>query len=215
MHFDGPSMSSRNFSLFLVLSTDVFNYCTVGTRCGCFPPAASSLIFAPIAACSCFSTAVIFAWISSSSTCLQVSIVIWAPGCVDVSFNWSTIPSTSWSCSCILVSVSSKTVTRAHVSSLSRAGMVSIVLFICSSCFVAYSSKYCIRSWKLCTILSSWAVLSYMAICSSVCCCLSVISCFMLFSSSCCCLANWFRIWVCSDASVLRSWLSCYTCSAS
>jgi hypothetical protein len=45
------------------------------------------LIFAPIAAWSCFSTAVIFAWISSNSTCLHVSIVIWAPGCVDVSFS--------------------------------------------------------------------------------------------------------------------------------
>jgi hypothetical protein len=80
-------MSSKNFNLFLVLSTDVFNYCTVGTRCCCFPPAVSSLIFAPIAAWSCFSTAVIFAWISSNSTCLHVSIVIWAPGCVDVSFS--------------------------------------------------------------------------------------------------------------------------------
>jgi hypothetical protein len=87
VHLDWPSMSSKNFNLFLVLSTDVFNYCTVGTRCGCFPPAASSFIFAPIAAWSCFSTAVIFSWISAISTCLQVSIVIWAPGCVDVSFN--------------------------------------------------------------------------------------------------------------------------------
>jgi hypothetical protein len=76
VHLDWPSMSSKNFNRLRVLSTEVFNYCTVGTRCGYFPPAASSLIFAPIAAWSCFSTAVIFSCSLSTSTCLQVSIVI-------------------------------------------------------------------------------------------------------------------------------------------
>ncbi len=87
VHLDWPSMSSKNFNRLRVLSTEVFNYCTVGTRCGYFPPAASSLIFDPIAAWSCFSTAVIFSCSLSTSTCLQVSIVIWAPGWVDVLFN--------------------------------------------------------------------------------------------------------------------------------
>jgi hypothetical protein len=140
--------------------------------------------------------------------------VIWAPGWVDESFSWSTIPSTSWSCSYILVSVSSMTVMRAHVSSFSRAGMVSIVLCICSSCYMAWSSKYCTRSVRLCTILSNCAVFSYKATLSFAWCILSVSSCYNRSSIDCCCLANWLRIWVSPDASVVRSCLSFVTYSA-
>jgi hypothetical protein len=107
------------------------------------------------------------------------------------------------------------TVMRASVSSFSRAGMVSIVLCICISCYIAWSSKYCTRSVRLCTILSSWAVRSYKVTFSVDRCILSSSSCFILFSSSFCCCASWFNIWVCSDASVVTSWLNFLTYSAS
>jgi hypothetical protein len=86
VHLDGPSISSRDLRRFLVLSTDVESYYTVGTRCS-FPPVTSDFIFAPMAACSYFSIALIFSCILSRSSLLYVSTTICAPGYVDVSLS--------------------------------------------------------------------------------------------------------------------------------
>ena len=62
-----------------------------GMRHGVLLPVVSSLCFSPMAACSCFSTAVILA----SSTVMVFGEVVLAAGYVEESFNCCTMSSTS------------------------------------------------------------------------------------------------------------------------
>ena len=76
-------MSSMFFILFLAPSTYVFSWCMEGMRHGVLLPVVSSLCFSPMAACSCFSTAVILA----SNSAMDFGEVVVVAGCVEVSFS--------------------------------------------------------------------------------------------------------------------------------
>jgi hypothetical protein len=82
-----PSISSRFFSLLRKPSTDRNKECTVGVL-SLKSPCALALCFAPIAACSCFSTATICFFSS------YISFVGAFVGWVSQEFNYSTISST-------------------------------------------------------------------------------------------------------------------------
>jgi hypothetical protein len=95
-HLDVPSMSSKFFSLFLFLSTELLSSCNVGRRHNSsFSPFMLALCLAPNAAWSYFSMAAIYS--SSPSTTFEdiLNPVAYAAGCVEVSFSYATMLSTS------------------------------------------------------------------------------------------------------------------------
>ncbi len=97
-----PSISSRFRSLFLNASRDRNCWYTDGVlSLSDGSPVLLSLCFAPIAAWSCFSTDCNFSvsFFISGYGAIVYSFLVY--GCVDVSFNWSTMPSTSYNRSSI------------------------------------------------------------------------------------------------------------------
>ena len=89
-NFDSPSTSSNNFSLFLWRSTELVSSCNV---VGPSAPVILALWRSPKAACSYFSTAAIFSY---TANLLVVDLAV-AAGCVELSFSYSTMSSTSCS----------------------------------------------------------------------------------------------------------------------
>jgi hypothetical protein len=102
VHLDVPSTSSTHLSLFLYLSSELFISCNVGRLfTNVFSPVRHALCLSPNAACSCFSTAFIF------SCRVVVVAVACAAGCVEVSFSYDTVVSTSSSLDSTALSFSS------------------------------------------------------------------------------------------------------------
>ena len=96
VHFVAPSISSRFRSLFLNASRDRNYWYTEGVLSfSDGSPVLLSLCLAPTAAWSCFSTDYIFSVSFFRSGLLLAGWLFCCYGCVDVSFNCSTIPSTS------------------------------------------------------------------------------------------------------------------------
>jgi hypothetical protein len=130
-----------------------------GILLGSVFPFISALCFAPRAASSYFSTATIL----SSNSCIPWGAALFlspcASICVDGSFNYSTISSTSFSLTrnlCILVSISS----MAFVICVMSCVFVDLVarLVFCSGWFVL-SSAFVILSTKSATTPSRWTIL--------------------------------------------------------
>jgi hypothetical protein len=102
VHFVAPSISSRFRSLFLNASSDRNYWYTEGVLSfSDGSPVLLSRCFAPTAAWSCFSTDCTFSVSFFISSYGAIGYSFLGYGCVDVSFNWSTMPSTSYNRSSI------------------------------------------------------------------------------------------------------------------
>jgi hypothetical protein len=135
-HLDVPSTSSTHFSLFLYLSSELFISYSVGRLLtNVFSPVRHALCLSPNAACSCFSTAFIF------SCSLVVVAVVCAVGCVEVSFNYDTVFSTSSNLDWTALIFSSISFNLAGASLLAGVAFYRVLLVVLGSICVSLRSS--------------------------------------------------------------------------
>jgi hypothetical protein len=115
------------------------------------------LCLVPIAACSCFSTAVIYA----SSPASVFGEVVFAAGCVDESLSCSMMLSTSVNRSWNLDMRSSNYLLCSVFSAGPRASFARLLLVVMASCLFVLSSALTTLSSRSSTNFSRWDILFY------------------------------------------------------